>query len=95
MYCACTPLACHVHDTRFAWAVRVAYFYWGQRRPEYGVSQCGNPRFYGFRLRQRGKPRPARPMKGRLLRFAYRLSRRRRAGPPLGRSVLRNRQRRD
>ena len=32
-------------NTRFAWAVRVAYFYWGQRRSEYGVSQCGNPRF--------------------------------------------------
>ena len=45
MYCARRPLACYVHDTRFAWAVRVAYFYWGQRRSEYGVSQCGNPRF--------------------------------------------------
>ena len=45
MYCARRPLACYVHDTRFAWAVRVAYFGVGQRRPEYGVSQCGNPRF--------------------------------------------------
>lgn len=26
MYCARRPLACFVHDTRFAWAVRVAYF---------------------------------------------------------------------
>ena len=26
MYCARRPLACYVHDTRFAWAVRVAYF---------------------------------------------------------------------
>ena len=46
MYCARRPLACYVHDTRFAWAVRVAYFGVGQRRPEYGVSQCGNPRFF-------------------------------------------------
>ena len=45
MYCARRPLACYVHDTRFAWAVRVAYFCWGQRRPECVVSQCGNPRF--------------------------------------------------
>ena len=26
LYCARRPLACYVHDTRFAWAVRVAYF---------------------------------------------------------------------
>ena len=45
MYCARRPLACYVHDTRFAWAVRVAYSCWGQRRPECVVSQCGNPRF--------------------------------------------------
>lgn len=45
MYCARRPLACYVHDTRFAWAVRVAYFCCGQRRPECGISQCGNPRF--------------------------------------------------
>lgn len=35
-------------NTRFAWAVRIAYFSDGQRRPEYGVSQYGNPRFYGI-----------------------------------------------
>lgn len=46
MYCARRPLACYVHDTRFAWAVRVAYFCCGQRRPECGISQCGNPRFF-------------------------------------------------
>ena len=29
MYCARRPSACYVHDTRFAGAVRVAYFCWG------------------------------------------------------------------
>ena len=35
-------------NTRFAWAVRVAYFNVGQRRPECEVSQCGNPLFMTF-----------------------------------------------
>ena len=46
MCCARKPLACYVHDTRFAWAVRVTCFNVGQRRPERGISQCGNPRFF-------------------------------------------------
>ncbi len=58
----------------------------GQRRPECVVSQCGNPRFYGFRLRLHGQHSPARPSEGRILRLAGGIARAAAQRPPLGRA---------
>lgn len=70
-------------------------FLLGQRRPECGVSQYGNPRFYGFRLRLQGQLRSARPSVGRLLRLARCSSCHSRTGSPMGQTVLLHRSGRD